>query len=336
VPERRRPALSNIPQPVDGHLSGASVILDFESDAAAERFHNLAASNTFIAQSIAAHAQAEQHRALSDEQRQALGEALSDYFDKLDSHQPKNRRILHIWDHCDARNIDDLIDTAIAPVLASSPECGEAGWEALRDVIRCLRETGAYQDEEGESTYALEDLLIGHMGMLDWAVSRWKAEVANRPLVNVHRRTLDETWRQVIRHCGGDDEALLGPRHSDLVASATPPAQPAQDIHKLILDYGRACHESTSWQAMNAACEKLKAAIEARASASPAPSGDAREVLPTLKRVALIREALAHVKQVYSPECNEMATRREYVEDAVAQLIDAGYRIDRESDHADD
>ncbi|WP_420213463.1 Lar family restriction alleviation protein (plasmid) [Burkholderia aenigmatica] len=54
---------------------------------------------------------------------------------------------------------------------------------------------------------------------LDWAVERWEAEVKNRPLVNVHRRALDDTWRQVIRHCGGDDVSLLGPRHGDLLAS---------------------------------------------------------------------------------------------------------------------
>lgn len=46
--------------------------------------------------------------------------------------------------------------------------------------------------------------------MLCWAVSRWKAEVENRPLVNVHRRALDDTWRQVIRHLGGDPDDLLG------------------------------------------------------------------------------------------------------------------------------
>ena len=51
-----------------------------------------------------------------------------------------------------------------------------------------------------------------------WAVERWNDEVANRPLVNVHRRTLDITWRQVIRHFGGDDVALCGPRHDDLAA----------------------------------------------------------------------------------------------------------------------
>lgn len=53
---------------------------------------------------------------------------------------------------------------------------------------------------------------------LYWAVGRWNAEVLNRPLRNVHRRSLDTTWRQVIRHFGGDDVELCGPRHDELVA----------------------------------------------------------------------------------------------------------------------
>lgn len=52
-----------------------------------------------------------------------------------------------------------------------------------------------------------------------WAVSRWVAEVKDRPLQNVHRRTLDDTWRQVIRHFGGDDVALCGPTHDELFSS---------------------------------------------------------------------------------------------------------------------
>ncbi|MBU9534738.1 hypothetical protein KTE49_30365, partial [Burkholderia multivorans] len=55
--------------------------------------------------------------------------------------------------------------------------------------------------------------------LMAWAVDRWDAEVNNRPLINVHRRSLDDTWRQVIRHCGGDDVSLLGPRHDDLLAA---------------------------------------------------------------------------------------------------------------------
>jgi len=62
--------------------------------------------------------------------------------------------------------------------------------------------------------------------MLDWAVSRWMAEVSNRPLVNKNRRSLDDAWRQVIRHCGGDDAVLCGPRHDDLLAAA--PTQRAE------------------------------------------------------------------------------------------------------------
>ncbi len=52
---------------------------------------------------------------------------------------------------------------------------------------------------------------------LAWAVSCWRAEVANRPLINVHRRTLDDTWRQVIRYFGGDPVKLLGPAHDHLL-----------------------------------------------------------------------------------------------------------------------
>ncbi|MER8427780.1 hypothetical protein [Mesorhizobium sp. M1403] len=53
---------------------------------------------------------------------------------------------------------------------------------------------------------------------VDWAVKKWRSEVENRPLQNVHRRSLDDTWRQVIRHFGGDDVALCGPPHDQLVA----------------------------------------------------------------------------------------------------------------------
>lgn len=62
-------------------------------------------------------------------------------------------------------------------------------------------------------------------GLLDWAVDRWHAEVSQRPLINIHRRTLDETWRQIIRKLGGDPVDLCGPAHADLLAAA--PSAPA-------------------------------------------------------------------------------------------------------------
>ena len=54
--------------------------------------------------------------------------------------------------------------------------------------------------------------------LLQWALERWAAEVKNRPMMNVHRRSLDDTWRQVIRYAGGDDLALVGPPHDDILA----------------------------------------------------------------------------------------------------------------------
>lgn len=55
--------------------------------------------------------------------------------------------------------------------------------------------------------------------LLSWAVDRWLEQVKNRPLVNIHRRTLDDTWRQVIRYAGGDPVAIIGPSHDDLLAA---------------------------------------------------------------------------------------------------------------------
>jgi hypothetical protein len=58
----------------------------------------------------------------------------------------------------------------------------------------------------------------GMAAVREYAVSRWKAEVDLRPLENKHRRTLDDVWRQVISHTGGDPEALLGLSHDALAA----------------------------------------------------------------------------------------------------------------------
>ncbi|KVT65644.1 hypothetical protein WK55_31305 [Burkholderia ubonensis] len=62
--------------------------------------------------------------ALTDDQRQALGESISEYFGKLDSDEgirAPEGRILRAFDYCDSRNVDDLIDRAIVPALAASP-----------------------------------------------------------------------------------------------------------------------------------------------------------------------------------------------------------------------
>lgn len=53
---------------------------------------------------------------------------------------------------------------------------------------------------------------------IEWAVDSWIREVRSLLLDNPHRRGLDDKWRQVIRHFGGDPEALIGPCHDELVA----------------------------------------------------------------------------------------------------------------------
>lgn len=55
--------------------------------------------------------------------------------------------------------------------------------------------------------------------LLEWAVASWKADVRDRPLVNMNRRPLDDVWRQVIRFAGGDPDVLLGPSHDVLVTA---------------------------------------------------------------------------------------------------------------------
>lgn len=67
--------------------------------------------------------------------------------------------------------------------------------------------------------------------VVSWAVERWRAEVASRPIENIHRAAMDRTWRQVIRHYGGDDIALLGPEHSTLAAQhVTRPRSPRAEL----------------------------------------------------------------------------------------------------------
>ncbi|WP_186183132.1 hypothetical protein [Burkholderia gladioli] len=62
-------------------------------------------------------------------------------------------------------------------------------------------------------------LVVSRQLVIDWAVERWTLEVNGRPLGNIHRRSLDDTWRQFIRYLGADDVSLLGPRHDDLIAA---------------------------------------------------------------------------------------------------------------------
>ena len=53
--------------------------------------------------------------------------------------------------------------------------------------------------------FAWEVWQASQADMLKWVLERWKIEVENRAKENLYRNTLDITWRQMIRHLGGDD-----------------------------------------------------------------------------------------------------------------------------------
>lgn len=55
----------------------------------------------------------------------------------------------------------------------------------------------------------------------NWVAEQWHAEVANRPLVNVHRKRLDDKWRQLLERLHVDHRARLGPTHDELTAQTT-------------------------------------------------------------------------------------------------------------------
>lgn len=104
--------------------------------------------------------------------------------------------------------VDDEQEFALAPMPLP---------EAMRiaGLWRVGKMIGA--DEDDVRNALLTEVERLHDESITWAVSRWQDEVLNRPLENVHRRTLDDTWRQVIRHFGGDPETLIGPSHDMLL-----------------------------------------------------------------------------------------------------------------------
>lgn len=116
----------------------------------------------------------------------------------------------------------------------------EAVADALGDAYDCMRVWSAWRvgtmtendfspsAQNHERVAEIADAAIDAMltaaqpDLLQFAVMRWTEEVKNRPLQNKHRRTLDDTWRQVIRFAGGEPDALVGLAHDALIVAAAP------------------------------------------------------------------------------------------------------------------
>ncbi len=113
--------------------------------------------------------------ALTDDQRQALGESLSAYFGKLDSDEgirAPEGRILRAFDYCDSRNVDDLIDRAIVPALAASPVEQPAESARIEAKLRALMgAVNAYEKATGVGGAYAERIQEACNGLLKMAGS---------------------------------------------------------------------------------------------------------------------------------------------------------------------
>lgn len=121
--------------------------------------------------------------ALTGGQRQRLGEALSEYFGKLDSDEgirAPEGRILRAFDYCDSRNIDDLIDRAIVPALAAPVEQHEAAPAAPRTEMVGAVPKG-WKLVPVEMTPGMRGAYVDHAQARTGADSAWNAMLDAAP-----------------------------------------------------------------------------------------------------------------------------------------------------------
>lgn len=106
---------------------------------------------------------------------------------------------------------DGIYSLYLAPTAQPAP-AAQAADSVLEDVAPWIDLTGCIRNDAAQDGSQAKGMR--------WAASRWKDEVENRPLSNIHRRTLDDVWRQVVRYFGGIPSALLGPSHDELLDAA--------------------------------------------------------------------------------------------------------------------
>ena len=106
----------------------------------------------------------------------------------------------------------------------SCAEVGGSFGERIERIATRLREVFADRATPAAQAASEGDFRIAFH---EWAVAGWRSEVQNRPLVNIHRKRLDDFWRHAIRKAGGDPDAIVGPSHDALSA---PPAGTAKAV----------------------------------------------------------------------------------------------------------
>lgn len=133
------------------------------------------------------------------------------------------------WDNLDWRGLCNVtwrvmmglacdLSPSATPEPVGDVRCDGCGYMTHhREHMGCVR---AAKQHTRPAPGVPEGSALFMRALLQWAVGRWQAEVQDRPMVNKNRRTLDDTWRQVIRFAGGNPDALVGPSHDDMLAAA--------------------------------------------------------------------------------------------------------------------
>ncbi|MBR8123265.1 hypothetical protein KDW39_08895 [Burkholderia multivorans] len=290
---------------------------------------------------IAASPVAQPAAALTSDQRQALGEAISEYFEKLDSDEgirTPEGRILRAFDYCDSRNVDDLIDRAILPALATSTnETGAEGatWRAGVEAVAKMIEKKAadYLDEYGyveHDTGAVSWGLGNHADEkrdYHWSLVELAEEVramspamaalapADEPaaLTLLRRAHHAVAWAALTQIPNG--ERLWDEIGEYLKGCAAAPADEGAATWRLERDLKASENPDNGTCTVYAA--EVRALLAARAAASPAAEGAPFKISAKAAEEWAVRHFLDHVLK-------NTSTQRAAIEDArTLHLIDA-------------
>ena len=139
------------------------------------------------------------------------------------------------YEHSEAALRDEEAEAVIAclgddaaKLRETNPECEiAANMEAAATLLEALRAEVAdlsmalHQADSATQVAVATAREKDLIALREWAVNGWRSEVQFRPMVNIHRRSLDDCWRQVMRYAGLDPVEAVGPSHDDLLAAGT-------------------------------------------------------------------------------------------------------------------
>ncbi|WP_190726680.1 hypothetical protein [Pseudomonas typographi] len=134
-------------------------------------------------------------------------------------------RVIHAILNCGITHLEDGRKVVSLDAVERALETNTSAYTTLDAELDTAKQALFQAQEAAKALAAERDALQSELTKArEWAVERWKDEVSQRPLQNIHRRSFDDTWRQVITRLGGDHRELCGPTHDELLAHKSAPA----------------------------------------------------------------------------------------------------------------